>query len=263
MTDEVLLVEKQDYVCTLTINRPDRRNALNPEVLLNMGDTLKSLEDAEDVRVVIIRGAGDKAFSSGMDIGGGGPGLRTERDGKPINPLSYGQQSILGYPFPTIAMVYGYAMGAGLDIAVACDLRVAAETAQFAMVPTRLGRVYHYDAIQRFINLVGLSQTKELFFAAKTIDAARAREIGLVDHVVPAEELPQFTYGLAKTIAANGPLAVKGTKAIINKLLECQTPTEEAVAEMMAWVRLADNSEDIKEGQRAFAEKRPPRFVGR
>ena len=260
MAEEVLLIEKEENICTLTINRPQRRNALSPELLYRLGDTFQALKDDRDIRVVVLRGAGDKAFSSGIDLGGGLAGLEEVRRG---DPIEYAMGSVVSYPHPVIAMIYGAAMGSGCDLAVSCDLRIAADTARMGINPVKLGLVYAPSGIRRLINVIGLHRAKELFFTGRFIDAQRAKEIGLVNHVVPAEELLSFTYALAREIADNAPLAVSVTKTIFNRLLKYQGLSAEDDAEIAALRNMVERSEDAKEGLRAFAEKGKPKFIGK
>lgn len=259
---EVLLMERERNICTMTINRPERRNALSLELLHRLGDTFNALKDDRDVRVVVLRGAGQKAFSSGMDLqdAAATEELKVAREDNPIN---FAVGSIISYPCPVIAMIYGAAVGAGCDLAVACDLRIAADTAVMGINPVRIGRVYPPAGVQRLINVVGLSQAKEMFFTGRFIDAHRAKEIGLVDHVVAAEELSSFTYALAREIADNAPLAVSTTKAIFTKLLKHRRLNTEDEIEIMALIDIVERSEDAREGRQAFIEKRKPRFIGK
>ena len=263
LVEELLLVQKEENICTLTINRPEKRNSLNPELLLRLGDTLYSLKEESQIRVVVIRGAGEQSFSAGYDIGRIGGGEAREETGPRRNPLEYGMSSILDYPYPVIAMIYGYAVGAGLELAVTCDLRLIADTSRFGITPAKLGIVYSHSGIRKIMNLVGVASTKELFYTGRLIDARRAREIGLVDHVVPTQELTSATYDLAREIAGNAPLSVSGTKTTISKLLNYQTLSSEDEAELRQLQSQAMLSEDLKEGQKAFMEKRKPRFTGR
>lgn len=259
MADEVLLSQKDGDICTLTINRPERRNALNLELLHRLGDTFDALKDDGDVRVVVLRGAGEKAFSSGMDLQDVDRVKVMQED----NPIDYAMGSVISCPRPVIAMIYGAATGAGCDLAVACDLRIAADTAVMGINPVRIGRVYPPAGLQRLINVVGLSQAKELFFTGRFINAQRAKEIGLVDHVVAAAKLPSFTYALAREIAGNAPLAVSTTKAIFSRLLRYQRLSPEDESEILALIDIVERSEDAKEGRLAFIEKRKPRFIGK
>jgi len=265
LIEELLLVQKEGNICTLTINRPERRNSLNPEILLKLGDTLNALKEEGEVRVVVIRGVGEQAFSSGYDIGriGTGGGGVPEETGPRRNPLEYGMSSVLAYPYPVIAMIYGYAVGAGLELAVTCDLRLAADNAHLGITPAKLGVVYSPSGIQKFLNLVGIAHTKELFYTGRLIEAQRAREKGLVDYVFPAVELESATYELAREIAENAPLSISGAKSTVSKLLSYQTLCPEDEAELRELQARAMRSEDLREGQRAFMEKRKPNFVGR
>lgn len=259
VSDDELLMEIQDFVCTITINRPQRRNALNANVLTRLGDTLNSFKERKDVRVVILRGAGEEAFSAGMDLLSSREGGEGE---KRKSSLPYARESIINCPCPVIAMIFGYVAGAGCDMAVTCDFRMAADNAQFAMPPVKLGLVYDYKAIQRFINLIGLGNTKELFFTGKFIDARKAKEIGLVNHVVPKDDLGASTFSFAQDMIGNAPLAMAGTKITIAKLLAYQNLTPQAEAEIQAIIEKCWQSEDAREARKAFAEKRKPVFKG-
>lgn len=235
---------------------------MNPEILLQLSDTLNFLKEEGEVRVVVIRGAGEESFSSGYDISRISTDSREETSPR-RNPLEHGMASVSAYPYPVIAMIYGYAIGAGLELAVTCDLRLAADTARLGITPAKLGVVYNHTGVLKFVNLVGVAQTKELFYTGRLMTAQRARDIGLVDHVLPAQELAKATYDLAREIAENAPLSVSGTKATIARLLRYQTLCPEDEAELHKLQAQAYASEDLKEGQRAFMEKRKPRFTGR
>lgn len=261
MVEELLLVQKEGRVCTLTINRPEKRNSLNPEVFTRLGDTLNSLKEEGEIRAVVLRGAGEQSFSSGYDIGRV-PSSRSEATSPGQTPLEYGMNSILDYPYPVIAMIYGYAVGAGLELAVTCDLRIATDTAKLGVTPAKLGIFYHPDGVRKFLNLVGIAHTKELFYTGRLIDAQRAKEIGLVDNIVPTGELASATYKLANEIAENAPLTVSGVKFTISRLLSYQKLSAEDEAELQRLRTQATLSDDLKEGQKAFSEKRKPKFTG-
>lgn len=262
MEENVLLVEKKDYVCTLTINRPEKRNALTVEVMYRLGDVLEELKDDSEVRVVVLRGAGEKAFCAGLDLRGGIQPDDAEKMQKG-NPMEYARGSVMDFPKPTIAMIYRNAMGAGCDLATACDLRVASDTLRMGINPVKLGSVYYPEPIQNMINVVGLAWAKELFFTGRFIDAETAKEIGLVNHVASEEELASKTYELAQEIAENGPLAVSATKVIFNRLMKYQKLSPEERAEIEALRDVVAQSEDQREGMIAFMEKRKADFKGR
>jgi enoyl-CoA hydratase len=257
MAEQVLLVEKSDHICTLTINRPKKVNSLTSEVLNCLVDTFEALKNDNEIRAVVIRGAGEKAFSAGYDISM--LNMKPEEDERIFNRTI---ESILSYPYPVLAMIYGFAIAGGLGLAVACDLRLATDTARFGMTPAKLGVVYHHTGLKLFISLIGISKTKELFFTGRLIDAQRAKEIGLVDWVVPELELPKVTYNMAREITENAPLSVTATKITISKFLKRQELDSADEIELRQIRQKAASSEDLAEGKRAFMEKRKPVFKG-
>jgi enoyl-CoA hydratase/carnithine racemase len=263
LEENLILVRKEGNVCTITINQPQRRNTMNPEALLLLGDALNALAQDGETRAVVIRGAGDEAFSSGYDISRIGGTAQRELTGPRQNPLEYGMNSVVAFPYPVIAMIYGYAIGAGLELAVTCDLRFASDNARLGITPAKLGVVYRPEGILKFLNIVGVSLTKELFYSGRLITAQRARERGLVDYVFPPSELERATYDLAREIAENAPLSVSGTKSTIARLFTYQKLSPEDRTELNKLQARAMSSEDLKEGQRAFMEKRQPKFTGR
>ncbi|PIV24934.1 MAG: hypothetical protein COZ69_04645 [Deltaproteobacteria bacterium CG_4_8_14_3_um_filter_45_9] len=257
---EEILKDEKGYICTLSINRPRRRNALNAEALFLLGDTLNNLRDQENIRVVIIRGVGEEAFSAGVDL----MGLNETGVAHTLKGLNHCLDSLIKCPLPIIAMIFGPAIGAGLDIAIISDFRIASETARFGANLVKLGRVYYYTAIERMLGLVGLGSTKELLLTGRLIDAQRAKEIGLVNEVMPREQLIPKTYSLARELAeGDAPLAIKGTKELIHKLFTLQKIDPEIEAELKAIVERVNQSEDAREGLSAIMEKRKPKFTGR
>jgi len=242
---------------TLSINRPERRNALNFDLLLGLRTILDGLKENRDTRVVILRGAGEKAFCSGMDLD---IRLGEESQEKPFRDAV---DSIINCPCPVIAMIYGYALGAGCDLAAFCDFRIAAESAQIGINPVKFGWVHYYKSLQRFINLIGVSNTKELFLTGRFITAKLAKEMGLVNWVVPDDKLPVTTYSLAQEIAQNAPLAVSGTKFIIERLISYQKLSPEIETELETIIESSWQTEDAKEGLEAFSERRKPEFKGK
>jgi len=265
MDGTLLLIEKREKVCTLSFNRPERRNALSPALLFQLADVLGSIQAEDQVRCLVIRGMGEKAFSAGYDIADipteETPG--TAEAVKAPNPLQKGLQAILQFPYPVIAMINGVAYGAGCDLASACDIRIASDNARLSMPPAKLGIVYHWEGYLRFINIVGLANAKEMFLSGRAYTAARAKEMGLVNYVVPFDQLESFTYEMAREISENAPLSLSSGKKIMNAVLRYQSPAPEIAKEMDDLREQAFRSEDVKEGQRAFMEKRKPVFKGR
>jgi enoyl-CoA hydratase/carnithine racemase len=261
--ENLVLVEQKETITTLTINRPEKRNSMNPETLLQMADAIQQLREEGRTRVLIIRGAGEAAFSSGFDISRIGPESDRTATGPARNPMGYALGAIADFPFPVIAMIYGYCVGGGLELAVTCDLRFASEDARLGITPAKLGLVYNAEGIRKFINLVGPAQVKELFFTGRLFDAQWAMQKGLIDHILPAAELAGFTHDFAAEIAANAPMSVAGVKLIVSRLLKHQKLEKEDDEEIRRLQARAMLSEDLKEGRRAFLEKRKPNFKGR
>ncbi len=265
MDNEILLIERKGYVCTLVLNRPEKRNSLSPDLLIEIHQTLQEFSKDDTIRTIIIRGAGDRAFSSGYDIGAIPTKITPEIQGrlKAQNPLELALESVANYPYPVIAMLNGYAFGAGCELAVSCDIRIGADDIRMGMPPAKLGVVYFPAGLRRFIQVIGLSGTKELFFTGRYYDTSRIKEMGLVDYLIPKSELESFTYALAEEIASNAPLSLRGTKRIINLLISSEKMNEDGQKEAEEIIARAFNSEDLKEGQMAFLQKRKPVFKGR
>jgi enoyl-CoA hydratase/carnithine racemase len=256
-----LLVEEKDFICTLTLNRPEKRNLVTPKMLLKIHEELKRLADEGIVRCVIIRGAGDKAFSSGYDIAAIGNNDMM-RDYEGDHPLIIAGNSIENFPYPVIAMINGHAFGAGLELAVSCDYRVCVEDATLGMPPAKLGVIYTYTGIRKFLNLIGIGYTKEMFLIGNPIDGDKALRIGLVNEVKGRSEIEEYTYSLSDDITSNAPLAMKTMKYTINKWQSNQNldPADEETLKQL--ILQVQSSSDYKEGQSAFAEKRKPVFKG-
>ena len=260
-----LLSEQRGHVGVITFNRPERRNALTPAMLIELHDTLGAWAEQGDVRAVVFTGAGDRAFSAGFDILAipteSNPDLaRRLRD---ENPLELGLAGVKRFPYPTIAMLNGPCFGAALNLALCCDLRLGADDIAVGMPPARLGLVYPADGVAQFASVLGMARARELFFTGRTYRGAELAELGLVGRLVPRAELEAATFALAEEIAGNAPLALRGLKRVLD-LVESAAPlSPEAVKEAGELMAAAMQSQDAREGQKAFAEKRKPRFVGR
>ena len=256
MSDEVLCAVNGG-VATVTLNRPDQRNAMNSALLASLRRHFEALDANRDVRVVVVRGAGP-AFCAGMDLK-----EMEERRGAPGDPES-GVIEVLARVersrHPTIAMLHGDAIAGGCELALHCDLRVAADVARFGMPLARIGLIVPFVLGQKLVEIIGPAQTRHLLFTGQPIDAARALAIGMVHEVVPAADLEAATARLAQTIARNAPLSLAGIKATIQRAISLRegighADLDEATAR-------ARQSTDASEGRRAMLEKRRPNFRG-
>jgi enoyl-CoA hydratase len=257
-----LLVEVADSVAIVTLNNPAKHNALSHEIRAALPGALAALQADPDVRVVVVTGAGDKAFASGADISEFAeqrtdPAARGEFD-RGMAAISRGWASL---DKPVIAMIRGFCMGGGLLTALQADIRIAAEDSQFGIPAARLGVGYGLGGVTALMNLVGPAWTAEILFSARRFSAAQALQMGLVNRVVLAADLRDAVMTLATEIAANAPLTVAAAKAAIREA--GRSPDHRDVARVEAMVEACFRSEDYREGQRAFAEKRPPTFTGR
>lgn len=254
-----ILLEKEGYVAVLTINRPKVLNALNAETLAEIDAAVDELAAAQEVRVLIITGAGEKAFVAGADIAF--MSKLTPLEAKHFSRL--GQKvfsKIENLPMAVIAAVNGFALGGGCELAMACDIRIASEKARFGQPEVNLGLIAGFGGTQRLTRLVNPGLAKEILFTADNYSAEEAMRIGLVNHVVPAAELLPFCKEMASRIAARGPLAVRLTKEAVNEGLEMDL--EKALAHEADLFGLVFTSADRVEGIDAFLNKRKPVFKG-
>jgi len=265
MEDSPLLVKRKDRLVTLILNRPEKKNSLSPELVELLLQTLQELGADASIRALVMRGAGSKAFCSGYDIRSlpTGPCGNVHAKLKQLGPVESLFQSVINYPYPVIAMVNGVALGAGCELALCCDIRIGKDDTRIGMPPAKLGLVYPWQGLQRFIQTIGLRSTRELFLTGRTYQGMRLKELGLIDYLVSGDQLESFTYQMAEDIAANAPLALKGTKRVINLLLQSMPLQESSLQEAEAITKSTFLSEDLNEGQLAFIEKRNPNFQGR
>jgi len=246
----------------LVIDHREKRNALDFRALDELEAACAAVA-RDGVRCVLLRGAGEEAFSSGFDLAElGGLSARGER---PDEAVERAAEALEALPCPTVAYLNGSAYGGGFELAATCDLRVAREGIHLGMPPAKLGVVYPEGGLRRFLQLVGGSRTRELFFSGRPVDAATAHAWGLVNRLVAAEAAEAAALALAEEIARNAPLAVQGMKRIL-RLLEATHErglSGEERGEIGALRRRAFESQDIQEGRQAFAARRPPDFRGR
>ena len=255
-----MLVDVADAVAVVTLNNPAKRNALSREMRANLPRLLESLQADDGVRVVVLTGAGDKAFASGADISEfaemrTSPDARAEydREAEAVN------RSWASLDKPLIAVIRGFCIGGGLFTALQADIRVAAEDSQFGVPAARLGLGPGMAGVRSLRSLIGPSRTSEVLLTARRFSAAEALAMGLVNRVVPGAALLEETMAMAQDIAANAPLTVAACKAAIR----ATGPGERDTARAQAMIEACFRSDDYLEGQRAFAEKRAPAFTGR
>ena len=252
-----------EAVARLTLSRPDARNALDHELLDGLAEAMPRLDDGIETRCVLITGEG-KAFSAGYDIAAI-PAESFERDAEALvaHPFHAALEAVAGHRWPVVAAINGHALGGGLELTLACDLRICAAGAKLGMPPAKLGLIYGHTGLQRFIDTVGVPRTKELFLTGRNLDAERAGEIGLVNWVVDAGELEGASVELAAEIAGNAPLSMKGNKHAIDRLNSYRRLSEDEERELIELRESCFGSEDFREGITAFAEKRRPQWKGR
>lgn len=256
MADEIRC-SVADGIATVTLNRPDRRNALNSALLQGLRESFAQLERDDTVRVVVVRGEGP-AFCSGMDLEE--MRQRQAQEGDPESGVVRVLGQIEQSRHPTIAVVHGDAFAGGCELALHCDLRIAAEAARFAMPLARLGLVVPFTLGQKLVEIIGPAHTRHLLFTGRPVDARRAYEIGLVHQVVPAAEIDAAARELAATIAANAPLSLAGMKATIQRAISPREGIEHQDLDELT--SRARKSADAREGVQAMLEKRRPRFRG-
>ncbi|HEX3975486.1 MAG TPA: enoyl-CoA hydratase-related protein [Solirubrobacteraceae bacterium] len=259
----LLVDEPAPHVARLTISNPEKRGALDHAILDSFAETLPRLT----ARCVIITGQG-RTFSAGYDIGdlrgGGGGRFADEAERLVAHPFTAAIDAVEAYPYPTIAALNGHAIGGGLELALSCDLRLAAHPIKMGMPPAKLGLVYSHTGIRKFIDVIGAARTRELFLVGGRINASKAHLWGLVNDVLGVDELAAEAVALAREIAANAPLAQQGNKRVIRAVLDGEaTLAPEVERELLALRHACFSSEDFREGVRAFAEKRPPQWKGR
>ena len=260
MQYENIIVSREDGVGVLTINRPKALNALNTATLRELASALEELERDEGVKVIIVTGAGERAFVAGADISemvNFGP-MEAEAF------ASLGQQVMMRiqrWPKPVIAAINGFALGGGCELAIACDIRIASEKARFGQPEVKLGVPPGFGGTQRLARIIGPGKAKEWILSGEMYDVQEALRVGLVEKVVPAERLMDEARALARTIASRGQVAVKLAKMCIDRGLDMDLESGCALEKQS--FSLCFSTADRSEGMRAFLEKREPRFTGR
>jgi enoyl-CoA hydratase len=257
-----ILQSVTDGVGVITFNNPEKRNAMSLDMWEGLGHALVELRDDAEVRVVILAGAGDKAFVSGADISQFEKNRHNAQASEEYAKKSAAQRALLAdYPKPIIACIRGFCLGGGMQVAMSADIRIASDNSQFGIPATKLGIAYGYDGLKNLVSLVGPSWARLIMYTGMKIDAAEAVRIGLVDRVVPDAGLWDATMEIARTISGNAPLAIQAAKITIAQVLK--DPDKRDTDAIKAIGTACMDSEDFREGRTAFMEKRKPRFKGR
>lgn len=257
MSDD-LLVERRDAVATVLLNRPQSHNAINIGMYREIPDLLRSLDEDESVKVVVLRGAGERSFASGADISEFERERGDAERAKSYNSkVAAAERSIEGMRKPTIAMIHGYCIGGGAGLALSCDIRFADTRAKFAITPAKLGLVYSLESTKRVVDLAGPSRAKWILMSGLQIPAERALQLGLVDELTEPESLEKLTYEFAETVTTRAQYSVRSGKEMVRRVVMGQVRDDEETLHIRS---SSFDTEDFAEGVRSFLEKRPPRF---
>src|SRR5215472_16029690 len=260
--DGKILKAITEGVGVVTFNNPEKRNAMSLEMWEGLGQALTDLRDDAGVRVVVLVGAGDKAFVSGADISQFEKTRHNAAASEEYSRRSATQRALLAdYPKPTIACIRGFCLGGGMLVAMLSDIRIAAEDSQFGIPAAKLGIAYGYDGLRHLVSLVGPSWARLLMYTGMRIDSKEALRIGLVERVLPDAELWGATMEIARTISGNAPLAIQAAKITIAQVLKDAHERDMAAVKNIGTACM--DSEDFREGRQAFMEKRKPQFKGK
>jgi len=259
MEFKYIIYEKNEAIATITLNRPEALNAFSEEVIEEVLQAVEDAKNDESIRVAVLTGAGEKAFSAGADI----------KAMKGMNALKARELSLMGEKLcctlenmekPVIAAMNGYALGGGLEVAMSCDLRIASENARMGQTEINIGLIPGWGGTQRLTRLVGVGKAKEMVFTGRIIDAKTAEQVGIVNVVVPADKFKEAVKQFAAELATKAPVAIKVAKVLINKGAEIGL--DAALALEREGFGVVASTEDLQEGVAAFTEKRKPTFKG-
>ncbi len=258
MADGFLTLQREGPVAAIVLNRPEKRNAISKEMWEEMAGQLTVLEEDRTVKVIVIRSQEEQSFSAGADIGQFSSVRESSESAKAYDRTAYQFLRRLGsVPKPTIAMIRGYCMGAGLELSLMCDFRMADRSAIFAITPAKLGMVYHFSGVQALVHQVGSAYAKDLLFSARRVDAEEAYRIGLIERLVEPEALEKEVYTYAGTLANRSPVSIRGVKRIVEKI---KCGLTEADEECERLVSASLDGPDYKAGIEAFLHKKTPVF---
>jgi enoyl-CoA hydratase len=256
-----LLITRDGAIARITFNKPERMNAMSLDMWEGLNTALDSLASDDSVRVVVLQGAGEKAFISGADISEFDELRATEEGVRRYNAISEAaDKTLYDFPKPTIAQVRGYCVGGGMGLAIACDIRICADDARLGITAAKLGLGYGFDGVRKLVELAGPEVAAQVLYSAKLFTAEQAQRMRLVSEVVSPADLEPTVTALANRIANNAPLTIAAAKAAIRAVNRPDRDAHRAAISELTARCFA--SEDFAEGRRAFAEKRPPKFVG-
>ena len=260
---DAIVLTVEDGIATITLNRPERRNAVDYEGWKLLRDTARAVAERDDVRVVVLTGAGDAAFSAGADISDFGRHRRDSEQGAVYAEAFDGAiDAVEALPQPTLCLIKGACVGGGCELSLAADMRIAADNSRFGIPAAKLGILIGYGEMGRLVGLVGRGNASDLLLTGRLVDAGEALRMGLVNEVAPLAEVVERVYSLAAEIAALSPLSHRRHKRIMRTAL--RNPGLEGLSVEETRLPYANfDSEDFHEGRRAFGERRPPRFEGR
>lgn len=257
-----MIAQKEGGIGWITFNNPARHNAVSLPMWQGLFDAVTAFAEDPEVRVIVLKGAGEKAFVSGADISEFEEKRSSQQTIEAYNAVSHRATATLhNVNKPTIAMIRGYCVGGGVSVALSCDMRIAAEGSTFAVPAAKLGLGYEFDGVRKLVDVVGPSFAREIFYTARQFSAQEAVTMGLVNRLVPVDGLESYVRDYAGTIAANAPLTVGSIKTLVAQALKDESERDTALCE--AVVRRCFESADYVEGRTAFMEKRKPKFSGR
>jgi enoyl-CoA hydratase/carnithine racemase len=258
MTDDLIL-DRAGAVATLTLNRPQSHNAINLGMYEAIPDVISAVASDRQIKVLVIRGAGEKSFASGADISEFRSVRANAESARSYNErVAAAERAIEGLEKPTIAMIHGYCIGGGMGLALACDIRFADDLVRMAITPAKLGLVYSLESTKRLVDLVGPSRAKWILMSGQQMRGEQVHALGLVDELTTPAALEKMTYEFAELIATRAQFSVRGAKSIVGRILAGQVEDDEFTTRLR---NSSFDTEDYAEGVQAFLNKRPPVFT--